>query len=171
MSGSTDAQLIFAGFCTVTRRQGAKGPLSSRFAVCRVRHAQRTSASVMPQEAYRLIAEWPLHEAAPTKFFSNLPEKNSRRELVRLAKRSWWVEHSSRELGDELGFNGLPPLNVATLSDRISGRKPREGKRCHEERSSLRSRSLEAPRGCAGLAQGKPVPALIRKLGATGQTS
>lgn len=93
-------------FRTMTWRQGAKGPLSSRFAVWRVRHAHRTSAGAMPQDACWLIAEWPLHEVAPTKFFfSNLPEKTSRRELVRLAKRRWWVEHSYRELKDELGLD------------------------------------------------------------------
>ena len=60
----------------------------------------------MPQEACWLIAEWPLNEASPTKFsFSNLPEDTSRRDLVRLAKRRWWVEHSYRELKDELGLD------------------------------------------------------------------
>jgi SRSO17 transposase len=93
-------------FRKVTWRQGSKGPMSSRFAVWRVRHAHRTSAGAMPQEACWLIAEWPLNEATPTKFsFSNLPEDTSRRDLVRLAKRRWWVEHSYRELKDELGLD------------------------------------------------------------------
>jgi hypothetical protein len=80
--------------------------MSSRFGVWRVRHAHRTSPGAVPQEACWLIAEWPLNEAAPTKFsFSNLLEGTSRRDLVRLAKRRWWVEHSYRELKDELGLD------------------------------------------------------------------
>ena len=93
-------------FRRVTWRQGTKGPMSSRFAVWRIRHAHRTSAGSPPLEACWLIAEWPLHEDAPTKFFfSNLPEDTTRRDLVRLAKRRWWVEHSYRELKDELGLD------------------------------------------------------------------
>jgi SRSO17 transposase len=93
-------------FRKVTWRHGTKGAMSSRFAVWRIRHAHRTSTGVPPLEACWLIAEWPLHEAHPTKFsFSNLPEDASRRDLVRLAKRRWWVEHSYRELKDELGLD------------------------------------------------------------------
>jgi SRSO17 transposase len=93
-------------FRKVTWRQGSNGPMSSRFTVWRVRHAHRTSAGAMPQDACWLIAEWPRNEAAPTKCsFSNLPEETSRRDLFRLAKRRWWVEHSYRELKDELGLD------------------------------------------------------------------
>ena len=59
-----------------------------------------------PLEACWLIAEWPTDAEKPTKFFfSNLPATASRKELLRLAKRRWWVEHSYNELKDELGLD------------------------------------------------------------------
>lgn len=87
-------------------RQGSQGLISSRFAVWRVRHAHRTSSGAMPQEACWLIAEWRLNEAAATKLsFWNLQQETSWRDWVRLAKRRWCVEHSYRELKDELGLD------------------------------------------------------------------
>ena len=80
--------------------------MSSRFAVWRVRHAHRARKGIEPLEACWLIAEWPIDAEKPTKFFfSNLPPTASRKELVRLAKRRWWVEHSYKELKDELGLD------------------------------------------------------------------
>ena len=36
---------------------------------------------------------------------SNLPSTTSLKELVRTAKSRWWIEHSYRELKDELGLD------------------------------------------------------------------
>ena len=95
-----------SAFRKVTWRQGSRGPMSSRFAVWRVRHAHSARMGVEPLEACWLIAEWPTDAEKPTKFFfSNLPATASRKELVRLAKRRWWVEHSYKELKDELGLD------------------------------------------------------------------
>ena len=53
-----------------------------------------------------LLVEWPEGEAAPAKyFFSNLAASTSLRQLVRTAKGRWWVEHSYKELKDELGLD------------------------------------------------------------------
>lgn len=53
-----------------------------------------------------MLVEWPQGEAGPTKFFfSNLPEAASLRSLARTAKSRWWVEHSYKELKDELGLD------------------------------------------------------------------
>ena len=50
--------------------------------------------------------EWPEGAAAPAKyFFSNLPGGTSLKWLVRTAKGRWWVEHSYKELKDELGLD------------------------------------------------------------------
>ena len=102
-------------FRKVTWRQGSKGPMSSRFAVWRVRHAHRTSAGAEPLAACWLIAEWPIGAAAPAKFFfANLPETTSKKDLVRMVKNRWWVEHSYKELKDELGldhFEGAERVN------------------------------------------------------------
>jgi SRSO17 transposase len=93
-------------FRKVTWREGSKGKLSSRFAAWRVRPAHLLSEGKEPLAALWLVAEWPQGEAAPTKFFfCNLPPGTSLRQLVRTAKGRWWVEHSYKELKDELGLD------------------------------------------------------------------
>lgn len=93
-------------FRKVSWREGSRGKLSSRFAAWRVRPAHKLSAGAEPLSACWLIAEWPQGEAEPTKFFfSNLPETTPLRSLVRTAKGRWWVEHSYKELKDELGLD------------------------------------------------------------------
>jgi SRSO17 transposase len=53
-----------------------------------------------------LLAEWPAGAARPAKYsFSNLPAGTSLKRLVGTAKSRWWVEHSDRELKDELGLD------------------------------------------------------------------
>ena len=94
------------GFRAVTWRQGSKGRMTGRFAAWRVRPAHKLSAGREPLAACWLLAEWPEGEAQPTKyFFSNLPAKTSLKQLVATAKSRWWVEHSYRELKDELGLD------------------------------------------------------------------
>jgi len=93
-------------FRQVTWREGSKGKLSSRFAAWRVRPAHKLSAGREPLAPCWLLVEWPEAEAAPTKyFFSNLPASTALRPLVRTAKGRWWVEHSYKELKDELGLD------------------------------------------------------------------
>ena len=93
-------------FRKVTWREGSKGKLASRFAAWRVRPAHKLAAGKEPLAACWLLVEWPEGEAAPTKyFFSNLPESTSLKQLVRTAKGRWWVEHSYKELKDELGLD------------------------------------------------------------------
>jgi SRSO17 transposase len=93
-------------FRKVTWREGSKGKLSSRFAAWRVRPAHKLSAGQEPLAPCWLLVEWPEGEAAPTKyFFSNLAAGTSLRQLVRTAKGRWWVEHSYKELKDELGLD------------------------------------------------------------------
>jgi SRSO17 transposase len=90
----------------VTWREGSKGKMSSRFAAWRVRPAHKLSAGKEPLAPLWLVAEWPAGEAAPTRFFfSNLPVGTPLRQLVRTAKGRWWVEHSYKELKDELGLD------------------------------------------------------------------
>jgi SRSO17 transposase len=100
------AQARAKEFRRVTWREGSKGKLSSRFAAWRVRPAHRLSAGQEPLVACWLVVEWPEGEAEPTKyFFSNLAADTSLRRLVRTAKGRWWVEHSYKELKDELGLD------------------------------------------------------------------
>jgi SRSO17 transposase len=100
------AQSRSQDFRKVTWREGSKGKMASRFAAWRVRPAHKLSAGKEPLATCWLLVEWPAGEAAPTKyFFSNLPEGTSLKQLVRTAKGRWWVEHSYKELKDELGLD------------------------------------------------------------------
>lgn len=95
-----------ADFRTVTWRPGSKGQMTSRFAAWRVRPAHKLSAGKEPLAACWLLAEWPADAEHPTKyFFSNQPPSTSLKHLVRTAKNRWWIEHSYRELKDELGLD------------------------------------------------------------------
>jgi SRSO17 transposase len=93
-------------FRTVKWREGSKGRMAGRFAAWRVRPAHKLSAGKEPLAACWLLAEWPEGTETPAKyFFSNLPPEASLKRLVATAKGRWWVEHSYRELKDELGLD------------------------------------------------------------------
>ena len=93
-------------FRSVTWREGTKGRMTGRFAAWRVRPAHQLSAGKVPLAPCWLLAEWPAGADQPAKyFFSNLPPGTSLRRLVATAKSRWWVEHSYRELKDELGLD------------------------------------------------------------------
>jgi SRSO17 transposase len=93
-------------FRKLTWRRGAKGTMASRFAAWRVRPAHKLSAGKEPLAACWLLVEWPADAEAPTKyFFSNLPPTTSLKRLAAVAKSRWWIEHSYRELKDELGLD------------------------------------------------------------------
>ena len=93
-------------FRSVTWREGSKGKMTGRFAAWRVRPAHQLSAGKVPLAPCWLLAEWPVGADQPSKyFFSNLPAGASLRRLVATAKSRWWVEHSYREVKDELGLD------------------------------------------------------------------
>jgi len=100
------AQTRAADFRRVTWREGTKGKMTSRFAAWRIRPAHRLSAGKEPLAPCWLLAEWPQNAEHPAKyFFSNLPASTSLQKLVQTAKGRWWIEHSYRELKDELGLD------------------------------------------------------------------
>ena len=100
---------------TVTWRRGsrktARNPVAamkSRFLALRVRPANqdipRNTDGSLPE--CWLIVEWPPGEPEPTDYWlSNLPTDTPLRELVRLAKIRWRIEHDYRELKDGLGLD------------------------------------------------------------------
>jgi SRSO17 transposase len=93
-------------FRQVTWREGSKGQMVGRFAAWQVRPAHRLSAGKEPLEPCWLLIEWPSDIEHPTKyFFSNLAATTSLKRLVATAKSRWWIEHSYRELKDELGLD------------------------------------------------------------------
>ncbi|WP_434592565.1 IS701 family transposase [Streptomyces sp. A5-4] len=106
---------------TVTWRQGSKATkrnpraeMRSRFLALRVRPANRTirrAADGTLPECW-LLAEWPPGAAEPTDYWlSTLPADTPLRELVRIAKIRWRVEHDYRELKDGLGLDHFEGRN------------------------------------------------------------
>lgn len=90
----------------VTWRQGAKGPLTSRFAAIRVSPSHGYHKGKPPRPAEWLIIEWPESEPAPTDFWlSILPEDTPLEKLVRFAKMRWHIEPDYQQLKDELGLD------------------------------------------------------------------
>jgi len=92
-------------------RRNARNPtaaMTSRFLALRVRPANRDIPrhpdGTLP--GCWLIAEWPSGEPEPTDYWlSTLPADTPLRELVRLAKIRWRIEHDYRELKDGLGLD------------------------------------------------------------------
>ena len=103
-----------AGRFVVWRHGSKKSPgnptasMRSRFLALRVRPASRTiprAADGSLPECW-LLAEWPPGAAEPTDYWlSTLPADIRLRDLVRLAKIRWRIEHDYRELKDGLGLD------------------------------------------------------------------
>ncbi len=89
---------------TVTWRKGSKAAMSARFVFLRVRLAKPARDGVI---ALRwLTAQWPEGQDEPVKYWiSNLPADIPARDLVRLAKLRWRIEHDYRELKTTLGLD------------------------------------------------------------------
>ncbi|GAC1359193.1 MAG: hypothetical protein NVSMB4_18240 [Acidimicrobiales bacterium] len=92
-------------------RHNARNPtaaMRSRFLALRVRPANRDiprDADGTVPECW-LIVEWPAGKPEPTDYWlSTLPADTPLRDLVRLAKIRWRIEHDYRELKDGLGLD------------------------------------------------------------------
>lgn len=82
--------------------------MRSRFLALRVRPAGR-NITRNPDRSLPvcwLLAEWPVGQPEPTDYWlSTLPTGIPLRDLVRLAKIRWRIEHDYRELKDGLGLD------------------------------------------------------------------
>ncbi|MFE2852045.1 IS701 family transposase [Streptomyces lavendulae] len=86
---------------TVVWRKGSKAALSSHFVLLRVRLAGRRPKPAPDGKIplVWLIAQWPEGESEPVKYWiSNLPADIPAKDLVRLAKARWRIEHDYHEL-------------------------------------------------------------------------
>lgn len=96
---------------TVTWREGTRGRMTSGFLALRVRPANiglRNNANRNGKElsVCWLLCEWPSDKDEPTKYWlSNLPADTPLKDLVRLGKLRWRIEHDYRELKDALGLD------------------------------------------------------------------
>ena len=113
------AALALAAGCRALRRatwrhgsrKHARNPtaaMASRFLALRVRPANRDiprdTDGTLPE--CWLIAQWPAGKPEPTDYWlSTMPPDTPLRELVRLAKIRWRIEHDYRELNDGLGLD------------------------------------------------------------------
>ncbi|MFJ7071058.1 IS701 family transposase [Streptomyces sp. NPDC101115] len=93
---------------TLVWRKGSKAAMSSHFVFLRVRLAGRrpkpADDGTIP--LVWLIAQWPEGESEPVKYWiSNLPATIPDKDLVRLAKARWRIEHDYRELKTGLGLD------------------------------------------------------------------
>jgi SRSO17 transposase len=82
--------------------------MRSRFLALRVRPANRDIPRLPDGSLPEcwLIAEWPPGKSEPTDYWlSNLPIETPLRDLVRLAKIRWRIEHDYRELKGGLGLD------------------------------------------------------------------
>ena len=85
----------------VTWRQGAAGPLSSRFARVRVRAAHRDQ----PRDEEWLIIEWAEGADEPAHYwFSNLSSRSTWQDMVSTVMGRWRIERDYEELKQELGL-------------------------------------------------------------------
>lgn len=87
----------------ITWRQGAAGPLTSRFARVRVRPCGEGERKDAPEEW--LLMEWPQSEEAPTKFWlSTLPETIAFDTQVDITMMRWRIERDYHDLKQEVGL-------------------------------------------------------------------
>ena len=94
-----------ADWKTITWREGACEPLSSRFARVRVRPAHRDYDLTAPRPEEWLLIEWPEGEAEPAKYwFSTLQQDIDFASLVDITKLRWRIERDYLDLKQEIGI-------------------------------------------------------------------
>lgn len=93
-------------FRRVTWREGTSRDLSSRFCFRRVKVAQDDGIDSALREPVWLMMEWPDGEPTPTKFtLTTLPQRMSKKQIVRIVKERWRTERVYEELKGELGLD------------------------------------------------------------------
>jgi SRSO17 transposase len=104
--GEVARRLPSSAFRKLTWRDGSKARLRSRFCFMRVKTTHDDGIALQDREPLWLIIEWPEHEAQPTKFaLSTLPEKMSKKQIVRILKERWRTERMYEDLKGELGLD------------------------------------------------------------------
>jgi len=94
------------GFRRCTWREGTKHDLSARFALRRVVPAYDGGSGIDEREPVWLLIEWRDNEDAPANcFLCSLPERLTKKRLVRMVMQRWRTERAYQDLKDELGLD------------------------------------------------------------------
>jgi SRSO17 transposase len=94
------------GFRRCTWREGTKHDLSARFALRRVVPAYDGGHGIEKREPVWLLIEWRDNEDAPANcFLCSLPERLTKKRLVRIVMQRWRTERAYQDLKDELGLD------------------------------------------------------------------
>lgn len=93
-------------FRAVTWREGAKGPLRSRWWAGRVQTAWHWQEGEEPGSPLWLLIEWPREEPEPTKYYlCDLPKELSLKRLIKTARGRWHIELDYQQMKEELGLD------------------------------------------------------------------
>jgi SRSO17 transposase len=93
-------------FRRCTWRKGTKKDLSAKFAVERVLPAHDGGPPTQDREPLWLLIEWRDGENEPANYFlSSLPERISKKRLIRIAMQRWRTERIYEDLKNELGLD------------------------------------------------------------------
>jgi SRSO17 transposase len=94
------------GFRRCTWRQGTKQALSARFALRRVVPAYDGGHGIEKREPVWLLIEWRDDEDEPANYFlCSLPERMTKKKLVRMVMQRWRTERAYQDLKGELGLD------------------------------------------------------------------
>jgi len=94
------------GFRRCTWREGTKHDLSARFALRRVVPAYDRGSGIEKREPVWLLIEWRDNEGEPANcFLCSLPERLTKKKLVRMVMQRWRTERAYQDLKDELGLD------------------------------------------------------------------
>lgn len=94
------------GFRRCTWREGTKHDLSARFALRRVVPAYDGGHGIENREPVWLLIEWRDNEDEPANcFLCSLPERLTKKRLVRMVMQRWRTERAYQDLKDELGLD------------------------------------------------------------------
>jgi SRSO17 transposase len=111
LSVAAEAVLAVARWRKLSWRHGTKGPLSARFAACRIRIADGPPQRIhdkgqqhMPGEEAWLVGEW--RSSGERKYYlSNLPARTSLKRLATAIKARWVCEQAHQQMKEELGLD------------------------------------------------------------------
>lgn len=95
-----------SGFRRCTWRKGTKEDLTARFALRRVIAAHDDCYGIEKREVLSLLIEWRDGEDEPANYFlCSLPNRWTRKRLVRLVMQRWRTERAYQDLKGELGLD------------------------------------------------------------------